>query len=184
MDDKVRTILPGLIAWTFFILLAAYLISIVDTGRIEQFLILLIAIFSAMITTEGLHELFGNRPLGTLKEFSYMTRETLSLYREGRIFTFNGAIHILTGFMVSISLVVRAFHSTDFILIPFFRSLIPIAILLALGSYWVNYGNFFKTDEGRKVGRLRNGGAALRTTLSLLIAIGASYGLSQFFTLL
>ncbi len=184
MCSKAKTVLPSIIAWIFFIALTIYLVTIIDANRTEIFLMLLIAVFSAVITTEGLHELLDNRPLGTLKEFSYMTREKLSLYRGRRISVFNGALHVITGFMVSISLIIRAFYSTDFILIPFFRSLIPIAILLALGSYWVNYGNFFKTEEGRAAGRLRNGGAALRTAFSLLVAIGASYGLSQFFTLL
>ena len=59
-----------------------------------------------------------------------------------------------------------------------------MTILLALGSYWVNYGKFFKTDEGRKVVGIRDAGAAIRTTISFFIAIGASYGLVQLFALL
>lgn len=113
-----------------------------------------------------------------------MSREELSLYNQKRITTVNGILHVLVAIIIFSSLFQRAFITEEFVIVLFFNSLIPVAILLAFGSYWVNYGRFFKTDEGRKVGKTRNIGAAIRTTFSLLVAIGASYGLSYLFMII
>ncbi|MEA4977490.1 MAG: hypothetical protein VB016_02925 [Methanomassiliicoccaceae archaeon] len=184
MSDGVRASLPGFIVWTLFLLLAVNLIILSRTGFLESFLMTLFAAFSAVIATEGVHEILGNRPIGTLKEFSSMSREELSLYDQKRISTVNGILHIISGCMIGASLFQRSFFSEEFVLVLFFRSLIPVAIMLALGSYWVNYGRFFKTGEGRKASKARGMGAAARTTFSLFVSIGASYGLARFFELI
>ncbi|MDN5358087.1 MAG: hypothetical protein PWR17_1256 [Candidatus Methanomethylophilaceae archaeon] len=184
MGDRVRAALPGFIVWTFFLLLSTGLIIVARTGSVESFLMVVFAMFSAAIATEGAHELLGHRPIGTLKEFSSMSREELSMYDGRRISAVNGILHIISGFMVSASLFQRAFFTEEFILVLFFRSLIPVAILLALGSYWVNYGRFFKNGEGRKVGRARDMGATVRTSFSLFVSIGSSYGLARLFELI
>lgn len=184
MVGGVRAAYPGFIVWALFLLLAAYLITVSRAGALESFMMVLFASFSAVIATEGLHEISGHRPVGTLKEFSSMSREELSMYSERRIGTVNGALHILTGLMVSSSLLHRAFFSEEFILVPFFMSLIPAAIMLAVGSYWVNYGSFFKTREGRTALGSRGIGPAARTTFSLLVALGASYGLANLFAVI
>ncbi len=183
MSNRVVATLPRFIIWTAFLLSTAYLISVAQTESIELFLMILFTVFSIVIFTEGIHELSGHRPIGTLKEFSSMSRETLSLYDEKRIFTVNGILHIVASIMIYSPLFQRAFVTEEFILLSFFKSLIPLAVLLALGSYWVNYGSFFKTEEGRKAGKIRNANAAIRTTFFLLIAIGASYGLTKLFML-
>jgi hypothetical protein len=184
MVGGVRAAYPGLIVWTFFLLLAAYSITVARTGMLESFLMVLFASFSAVIATEGVHELFGHRPIGTLKEFSYMSREDLSMYSEKRIGAVNGALHIITGLIVSSSLLERSFLSEEFVLVLFFRSLIPAAVILAIGSYWVNYGSFFKMREAGTAKRARGMGPAIRTTFSLLVAIGASYGLARLFEII
>lgn len=184
MGNRVKAALPRFIIWTSFLLLAIYLISIARTESLESFLMLVFAVFSIVIVSEGVHELSGDRPIGTLKEFSSMSREELSLYNQKRITTVNGILHVLAAIIIFSSLFQRAFITEEFVIVLFFNSLIPVAILLAFGSYWVNYGRFFKTDEGRKVGKTRNIGAAIRTTFSLLVAIGASYGLAYLFMII
>lgn len=184
MSERIKAVLPRFIIWTFFLLFAIYLIFVAQTESLESFLMILFAVFSAVIMTEGAHEFSGHRPIGTLKEFSSMSREELSLYDKNRISVVNGILHMLVSIMIFTPLYLRAFITEEFVIVLFLIFLIPVAILLALGSYWVNYGKFFKTDEGRKIGRIRDAGAAIRTTFYLLIALGASYGLAYLFMLL
>ncbi|MGE0015684.1 MAG: hypothetical protein AB7S83_05870 [Candidatus Methanomethylophilaceae archaeon] len=184
MVGGVRAAFPSFIVWAFFLLFAAYFITVARTGILESFLMVLFASFSAVIATEGVHELSGHRPIGTLKEFSCMSREDLSMYSEKRIGAVNGALHIATGLIVFSSLLERAFFSEEFVLVLFFRSLIPVSIMLAFGSYWVNYGSFFKTRDGRTALGARGAGPAIRTTFSLLVAIGTSYGLARLFEII
>lgn len=108
MSDRVRASLPGFIVWTLFLLLAVNLIIFSRTGFLESFLMILFAVFSAVIATEGVHEILGNRPIGTLKEFSSMSREELSLYDQKRISTVNGVLHIISGCIISSSLFQRS----------------------------------------------------------------------------
>lgn len=145
---------------------------------------LLFGAFSATIATEGFHEVLGHRPLGTLKEFSSMTREELLLFNERRISLFNGILHIVVAVMISIPAVLRALYTEVLIIIPFFYILIPVAIILAIGSYSVNYSGIFRTAEGRKKGKLRNLGAAARTTIALSSSIAVCYGLARLFMML
>lgn len=184
MDVRIKSATPSMITWTVFLVFAAYMVHVSKPGVTESFLMFLFAAFSATIATEGIHEVMGHRPLGTLKEFSYLTREELDLFNERRISVFNGILHIVSAFIVSYPSYLRTFVMDDFILVPFFRMLIPMAILLAIGSYLVNYSRIFKTPEGRKTGPLRGPGAAARTTISLLISIGACYGLATLFTMI
>ena len=184
MGNKIKAALPRFIIWTSFLLLAIYLIFVAQTESIESFLMIVFAVFVIVIVLEGIQEFLGNRPIGTLKEFSSMSREELLLYNEKRITTVNGILHVLTGIIIYSSLFQRAFITDEFVIVLFFESLIIVAILLAIGSYWVNYGRFFKTDEGRRVGKVRDIGAAIRTTFSLFVAIGASYGLAYLFMII
>lgn len=184
MAGGVRTAYPSFVVWVFFLLLAVYSIIVAGTGTLESFLMVLFASFSAVIATEGIHELSGHRPIGTLKEFSYMSREDLSSYSEKRICAVNGVLHIMAGLIVSSSLLERSFFSEEFVLVLFFRSLIPAAVMLAIGSYWVNYGSFFKTWETKAARRAGGMGPAIRTTFSFLVAIGASYGLARLFEII
>lgn len=184
MDIRIKTALPGAIFWTLFIVSAVYVISVSDVTGTEKFLMLLFAAFSGAIATEAYHEITGQRALGTLKEFSAMTREELSMFNERRISVFNGTLHMVFAVIVSTPTYLRAFLTEEYILIPFFLILMPAAVMLAIGSYMVNYGSLFKTSEGRKAGRLRGPGAAARTSISLFIAIGACYGLVTLFSIL
>lgn len=181
MDTRIRTAIPGTIIWSAFLIPAVYVIVTSDSSATESFLMLLFAAFSGTIATEAYHEMRGRRPLGTLKEFSAMTREELSMFNERRISFFNGILHFISAIFVSVPTYLRKYLTDEYILVPFFRILIPMAIMLAVGSYLVNYSRLFKTPEGRKAGKLRDCGAAARTTVSLLIAIGACYGLSIVF---
>lgn len=183
MDVRIKSAVPGAILWMVFIVPAAYMIHVSDFSGTESFLVLLFAAFSGTIATEGYHEIAGHRPLGTLKEFSAMTREELSMFNGHRISLFNGILHLISAVIVSAPTYLRAYLYEDYILVIFFSLLIPMAVMLAVGSYLVNYGRLFKTPEGRKAGRLRDPGAAARTTFSLLIAIGACYGLATLFSI-
>ena len=183
MDVRIRTALPGAILWTAFLVPAVYVIAKSNPSGTESFLMLLFAAFSGTIATEAYHELRGRRSLGTLKEFSAMTREELSMFNERRISVFNGILHFISAAIVSSPTYIRGFLTDEYILVPFFRMLIPMAVMLAAGSYLVNYSGLFKTPEGRRAGRLRDWGAAARTTFSLLIAIGACYGLAIVFSI-
>lgn len=184
MDDRINMAMLGFVVWAFFLIIAVCSISVARTGSLESALMIIFAVFSSVIATEGVHEISGHRPIGTLKEFSAFSREELSLFNQRRIYIFNGVIHIIAGVMVSFSIVQRAFFSEDFVLVLFFESLITVAIMLALGSYWVNYGRFFLSEDGRDVRKRRRIGPALRTSFSLFVAIGASYGLALLFRII
>ena len=184
MDVRIKSAIPGLLIWAVFIATAVCMIYITDLGKTESFLMLLFGAFSATIATEGFHEVLGHRPLGTLKEFSSMTREELSFFNERRIFLFNGILHIAAAVLISLPTILRAFYTETLIIIPFFYILIPVAIMLAIGSYSVNYSRIFRTVEGRKKKNLRDLGAAGRTTIALLTSIGVCYGLARLFMLL